>query len=610
MAVNKVEYYGKVLLDLTEDSVTPGTLAKGATAHDASGRKITGTMQPADEVLETVTVHDTLRWDGNTEGKAVFDMTGDGSYTYYPVSENVITLEDLQNGLILESSDVTGVAYEEIKLTDFAKMTNKVIASRSVSSVLFVLEDNAPLYSGTIPKKGIYFLHSAEYGYASKIRIPGYDGFNTELRVAKEEYIPDTHIQPTGSLEITENGDYDVTEKAGVVVAIPAPALQEKTVTPTTAQQTVAPDTGYDGLSKVTVNAMPTATQATPSIEVSSAGLITASATQSAGYVAAGTKSATKQLTVQAAQTITPGTANKTIASGRYLTGTQTIKGDSNLVAGNIKKGVSIFGVTGTYESVGLCTVALTNNTGEALNVVYNAFTNGAVSCVAESVAAGATKTIANVVKNSILTVSATSATSELQISGNSNCSVKRSNTHTVIFEVGTGSSSAVSLTVSVPPKYTNLIPTATVVNGTAIYNGTGYKDGYRISSAISTSAASGYVTTGVMPYMERADGTRPTIYIKGVTLETNVSNCRWSGLPYLVNATASNCIQLNGNASAAANQFGTYFTIETLGTNYYKLTPIESAFDAWSGSPIGRMMMSMKGSGANMIVTLDEPIE
>lgn len=128
------------------------------------------------------------------------------------------------------------------------------------------------------------------------------------------------------------------------------PILQSKTVTPTTSSQNITPDSGYDGLSQVTVNAMPTATQATPSISVSSGGLITASATQSAGYVTEGTKSATKQLTVQAAQTITPGTSNKTIASGRYLTGTQTIKGDANLKAANIAKGVSIFGVTGTHE--------------------------------------------------------------------------------------------------------------------------------------------------------------------------------------------------------------------------------------------------------------------
>lgn len=131
------------------------------------------------------------------------------------------------------------------------------------------------------------------------------------------------------------------------------PKLQSKTVTPTTALQTVNPDSGYDGLSKVTVNAMPTATQATPSISVSSSGLITASATQTAGYVAAGTKTGTKQLTTQAAQTITPGTSDKTIASGRYLTGTQTIKGDANLVADNIKSGVSIFGVAGNYEGSG-----------------------------------------------------------------------------------------------------------------------------------------------------------------------------------------------------------------------------------------------------------------
>lgn len=140
------------------------------------------------------------------------------------------------------------------------------------------------------------------------------------------------------------------------------PVLQDKTVTPTTSKQTITADSGYDGLDTVTINAMPTATQARPSITVSSAGLITASSTQGAGYVTSGTTSSTKQLTVQAAQTITPGTSNKTIASGIYLTGTQTIEGDSNLVADNIKNGVSIFGVTGTHSGGGnveTCTVTI-----------------------------------------------------------------------------------------------------------------------------------------------------------------------------------------------------------------------------------------------------------
>ena len=96
---------------------------------------------------------------------------------------------------------------------------------------------------------------------------------------------------------------------------------------------------------------MPTATQATPSIEVDSSGLITASTTQDAGYVTAGTKSTTEQLPAQGAQTIIPGTADKTIEAGKYLTGVQTIKGDTNLIPENIAKDVVVFGITGTHQS-------------------------------------------------------------------------------------------------------------------------------------------------------------------------------------------------------------------------------------------------------------------
>lgn len=133
-----------------------------------------------------------------------------------------------------------------------------------------------------------------------------------------------------------------------------APTLQAKTVTPSSAEQTVTPDSGYDGLSSVTVEAMPTAALSTPTISVDSAGKITAKVEQAAaGYVEAGSKSATKQLTTKGAATITTGTSDQSIASGTYLTGVQTIKGDANLVAGNIKSGVSIFGVAGSFEGSG-----------------------------------------------------------------------------------------------------------------------------------------------------------------------------------------------------------------------------------------------------------------
>lgn len=64
-----------------------------------------------------------------------------------------------------------------------------------------------------------------------------------------------------------------------------------------------------------------TATQATPSISINSSGLITATATQAAGYVPYGTKSATKQLAFQSAKTITPTTTSQIAVSSGYYTG-------------------------------------------------------------------------------------------------------------------------------------------------------------------------------------------------------------------------------------------------------------------------------------------------
>lgn len=50
----------------------------------------------------------------------------------------------------------------------------------------------------------------------------------------------------------------------------------------------------------------------------------------------------------KSAETFTPTTSDQTIASGQYLSGAQTIKGDANLVASNILKDCTIFGVTGS----------------------------------------------------------------------------------------------------------------------------------------------------------------------------------------------------------------------------------------------------------------------
>lgn len=44
MAINKVDYGNRTLIDISNDTVTANTLLQGATAHDNSGTQISGSV--------------------------------------------------------------------------------------------------------------------------------------------------------------------------------------------------------------------------------------------------------------------------------------------------------------------------------------------------------------------------------------------------------------------------------------------------------------------------------------------------------------------------------------------------------------------------------------
>lgn len=192
-------------------------------------------------------------------------------------------------------------------------------------------------------------------------------GFYTENGVYK------WHFQPRADVEVGDSRGTpgyipDFYSTSGVDHVFDA--LHTTTVTPSTSTQTIGgANTMMAGA--VTVAAMPSGS-ATPAASISGTAATVSTGTNtltlsktvsntpqvSAGYVSSGTAgnsnvSLTASVTTKAAATITPGTTNQTIASGTYLTGTQTISGDANLVAGNIKNGTTIFGVTGTYSGGG-----------------------------------------------------------------------------------------------------------------------------------------------------------------------------------------------------------------------------------------------------------------
>ena len=148
------------------------------------------------------------------------------------------------------------------------------------------------------------------------------------LRSVTVNPIPSSYVIPSGTTNISANGTYNVKNYATATVAVSGGGggtsinNQSLTVTPSESSQSFTAASPYTGYSPITVNAI------------------------TATYVGTG-------VTRQAATTYTPGTSNQTIAANKYLTGAQTIKGDANLIAGNIKKDVTIFGVTGTYEASG-----------------------------------------------------------------------------------------------------------------------------------------------------------------------------------------------------------------------------------------------------------------
>lgn len=79
MAINKVEYNGQTLIDLTTDTVTSETLMEGATAHDKAGNPIIGMVKPNTVVPITFTQNGTYTPSEGIDGYAPIKVDVDQS---------------------------------------------------------------------------------------------------------------------------------------------------------------------------------------------------------------------------------------------------------------------------------------------------------------------------------------------------------------------------------------------------------------------------------------------------------------------------------------------------------------------------------------------------
>jgi hypothetical protein len=84
MGRSKIVYAGDTLLDLTEDTVTPETLLKGKTAHNAAGELITGVYEPMNIKQYTGTLL-ASGWSADSHGYQAQTITITGLKASYDV---------------------------------------------------------------------------------------------------------------------------------------------------------------------------------------------------------------------------------------------------------------------------------------------------------------------------------------------------------------------------------------------------------------------------------------------------------------------------------------------------------------------------------------------
>lgn len=126
MAVNKVIYGGKTVIDLTADTVTSDTLAKGTTAHNAKGEQITGTMESGGGGGGATIATKTVSVSGVTVSSIYATTYTNGAITYQKVSSKQVA-NAISNSIIVvqaRGTNTSGLALTNATLITTAPVTS------------------------------------------------------------------------------------------------------------------------------------------------------------------------------------------------------------------------------------------------------------------------------------------------------------------------------------------------------------------------------------------------------------------------------------------------------------------------------------------------------
>lgn len=332
--VNQVIVNGETILDLSADTVTPAKLVEGATAHNRSGASITGTL------IDT----------GNYEYVWA-------KYTYGDVYEETKTrLGSTEpsdaRGFYSGTLEITPDGYYKISSEYSPFVKYSLIGDDKSGATKRVYVENTAVLTGD--KTYLLYTLAAASSGKGKLRRLGY------ISSGSNNTYPDDG----------EKDGYWYTKVGSENLK-----LQSKTVRPSQTEQTITPDTDYNGLSSVVVEG---STNLDPKNIMYGVKIFdyTGTATMDAdakdyeiikgktAYVYGNKITGTYEPPTFTTQkkSVTPSATQQVIAPDSGYDGLSqvTVSGDANLTAENIKSGVSIFGIAGTLAA------AASNNNVEA----------------------------------------------------------------------------------------------------------------------------------------------------------------------------------------------------------------------------------------------------
>lgn len=334
MAISKVIFNGTTLMDVTGNTVTSSTLVSPETATKADGTEVTGSLV----------------------AKTQSDLEASGATVTVPAGVySTQATKSVASGSASPASTISG--------------TGATVSSSSTTITLSKTVSNTPtvsagyISSGTSGNSSVslsatdsnFTAENIKSGVSLFGKTGSYEGGSSANIQSSKSYT----VSASGSQTISPDTGYDAMEEVALTVPVQTlPTSTSTTATGTnlltisrsTSTRYINIPTGYNGTaSRYTINSVANGS-ATPASTITG----TDATVSSSSTTITLSKSVTNTPTVSAGY-ISSGTSGSSSVS---LSAT-----DANFVESNIKKDVSLFGKTGTYEATGGITRIINNDT-------------------------------------------------------------------------------------------------------------------------------------------------------------------------------------------------------------------------------------------------------